>query len=76
MSLLVQIKPDKPDKPIRELQLIEPHLSTNTGYSGVATFTKVKPISVTYGIGSEEHDDEGRAITCEFDDFFLVSAFG
>ena len=36
------------------------------GYSGTAVFTKKEPLSVTYGIGIEEHDQEGRVITCEF----------
>ena len=42
------------------------------GYSGTAVFTKKEPISVTYGIGIEEHDHEGRIITLEFEDFYLV----
>lgn len=45
------------------------------GYSGVATFTKVEPISVSYGIGIEEHDTEGRVVTCEFDDFYSVNVY-
>ncbi|NLM14127.1 MAG: exodeoxyribonuclease III [Epulopiscium sp.] len=45
------------------------------GYSGTAVFTKIKPISVSYGIGIEEHDKEGRVITIEFDKFFLVTVY-
>ena len=45
------------------------------GYSGTAIFTKNKPISVTYGIGIEEHDKEGRIITLEFEDFYLVNNY-
>ncbi|MDL2258209.1 exodeoxyribonuclease III [Eubacteriales bacterium OttesenSCG-928-K08] len=45
------------------------------GYSGTAVFTKRKPLKVTYGIGIEEHDQEGRVITLEFDDFFLVNCY-
>lgn len=45
------------------------------GYSGTAIFTKIKPINVTYGIGIEEHDNEGRIITLEFDDFYLVDCY-
>ena len=45
------------------------------GYSGTAIFTKIKPIKVTYGIGIEEHDQEGRVITLEFDKFFLVNVY-
>lgn len=45
------------------------------GYSGTAVFTKRKPLSVTYGIGIEEHDQEGRVITAEFPDFYLVNVY-
>lgn len=45
------------------------------GYSGVAIFTKVKPISVSYGIGLEEHDKEGRVITVEYEDFYLITCY-
>lgn len=45
------------------------------GYSGVAVFTKKTPLCVTYGLGIEEHDQEGRVITCEFEDFFLVTCY-
>ncbi|HEY8362443.1 MAG TPA: exodeoxyribonuclease III [Tissierellaceae bacterium] len=45
------------------------------GYSGTAVFTKIKPLSVSYGIGIEEHDKEGRVITLEFDDFYLVNVY-
>ena len=45
------------------------------GYSGTAVFTKHKPISVTYGMGIEEHDMEGRIITAEFDNFYHVNIY-
>lgn len=45
------------------------------GYSGTAIFTKFKPLSVKYGMGMEEHDNEGRLITLEYDDFFLVTCY-
>lgn len=45
------------------------------GYSGTAIFTKVKPINVTYGINIEEHDKEGRVITAEYNDFYLVNCY-
>ena len=45
------------------------------GYSGTAIFTKKEPIGVTYGIGIEEHDKEGRVITLEFDDFYMVDIY-
>ena len=45
------------------------------GYSGTAVFTKTEPLSVTYGIGVEPHDHEGRVITAEFADFYLVCCY-
>ena len=45
------------------------------GYSGTAVFSKAQPLAVTCGIGSPEHDDEGRAITLEFPQFFLVTCY-
>ena len=45
------------------------------GYSGTAVFTKKEPLSVAYGIGIEEHDQEGRVITCEFEDFYFVTVY-
>ncbi len=45
------------------------------GYSGTAIFSKIKPISVNYGIGKEEHDKEGRVITLEFDKFYIVNSY-
>lgn len=45
------------------------------GYSGTAVFTKIKPEKVTYGIGIEEHDQEGRVITLEFKNFYLVNCY-
>ena len=45
------------------------------GYSGTLVYTKIKPIKVTYGIGIDEHDHEGRVITLEFKDFYLVNQY-
>ena len=45
------------------------------GYSGTAIFTKAEPLSVTYGIGKEEHDQEGRVITLEFSEFYMVTVY-
>lgn len=45
------------------------------GYSGTAIFTKKNPINVTYGIGIEEHDKEGRIITLEFEEFYLINNY-
>jgi exodeoxyribonuclease-3 len=45
------------------------------GYSGTAIFSKYEPLSVAYGIGIEEHDQEGRVITIELDTFYLVTVY-
>lgn len=45
------------------------------GYSGTAIFSKKEPISVTYGIGVEEHDQEGRVITLEYDEFYFLTVY-
>lgn len=45
------------------------------GYSGVAILSKIEPISVSYGIGVEEHDQEGRVLCAEFEDFYLVNVY-
>lgn len=45
------------------------------GYSGTAIFTKKEPLNVSYGIGIEEHDKEGRVITLEFDQFYMVNCY-
>ena len=45
------------------------------GYSGTAVFTKKEPISVSYGIGIEKHDQEGRVITLEFEDFYFITVY-
>lgn len=45
------------------------------GYSGTLIFTKIKPINVIYGLGIERYDDEGRMITLEFEDFYLINMY-
>lgn len=45
------------------------------GYSGTTIFTKIEPISVRYGIDMEHHDQEGRVITLEFEDFYLINVY-
>ncbi len=45
------------------------------GYSGTAIFTKAEPLSVTYGIGISEHDKEGRVITLEYPDFYMITCY-
>ena len=55
------------------------HIYTNSaekkGYSSTAIISKQKPISVNYGLGIEKHDNEGRVITAEYDEFYLVTAY-
>ena len=48
---------------------------TKKGYSGTAVLTKIKPISIHYGLESGEYDDEGRVITLEFDKFYFVTSY-
>ena len=45
------------------------------GYSGVAVYTKKEPLSVTYGLGIEEHDQEGRVLTLEYDHFYFIAVY-
>jgi exodeoxyribonuclease-3 len=45
------------------------------GYSGTAVFSKIKPVNVSYGLGIEEHDKEGRLITLEFENFYYVTSY-
>jgi len=52
-----------------------PASSKRKGYSGVITYSKVKPLSMINGIGVEKFDDEGRVVTLEFKDYFLVNAY-
>ena len=50
------------------------HSAVKKGYSGTAVFTKTEPLNVTYGINGE-HTDEGRVITCEYEDFYFVCCY-
>ena len=50
-------------------------LPEKKGYSGTAIFTKKEPLNAFYGIGIEEHDNEGRVITLEFDNFYMVTVY-
>ena len=51
------------------------HFAEKKGYSGTAIFSKSRPISVMEGIGIDAHDKEGRVLTAEYDDFFLVNVY-
>ena len=69
----------QPDAGQVELELPGYHQFWNSaekkGYSGVAVFTRAEPLSVTYGLGLEEHDHEGRVITAEYPGFYLVCCY-
>ena len=84
------IKSENPDilclqetKPPKEgIQLIELagyeqfwNNAQKPGYSGTAIFTKIKPLGVSHGLGITKHDNEGRVVTAEFKDFFLVNVY-
>ncbi|MHB1485603.1 MAG: exodeoxyribonuclease III [Saccharofermentanales bacterium] len=51
------------------------HCAVKKGYAGTAVFTKIRPLNVTYDIGDDRYNGEGRVITLEFDDFFLVNSY-
>ncbi len=51
------------------------HSAARKGYSGVGVYTKTAPLQVTYGLGLDHFDDEGRVMTLEFSDFFLINAY-
>lgn len=63
------------NKPIFERYYSYWNSAEKKGYSGTAIFSKIKPINVFYGIGIEEHDKEGRVITLEFGDFYIVNVY-
>lgn len=62
------------DLPMQDYEIIW-NPAERPGYSGTAVLTKIKPKDVTFGIGMKEHDTEGRVITCEFPDYFLVNVY-
>lgn len=51
------------------------NFAAKKGYSGTAVFTRIKPLSVSYGMGIDEHDMEGRLITLEFEDFYHITCY-
>lgn len=68
------------DQVVEALQVINgyeifPNSAVKKGYSGTAILTKTKPIAIHYDMGIEEHDQEGRITTAEFDQFFLVTVY-
>lgn len=56
-------------------KILQNFLGVKEGYAGVALYSKLKPLSVKIGIGHKEHDTEGRVITAEYEDFYLVTAY-
>ncbi|HBF13470.1 MAG TPA: exodeoxyribonuclease III [Deltaproteobacteria bacterium] len=66
--------PDQVDKILSHYQHFW-NSAEKKGYSGTAIFTKVEPLSVTYGLGLPEHDTEGRVITLEFKNYYLVNVY-
>uniref|UniRef100_H2Z3I6 DNA repair nuclease/redox regulator APEX1 n=1 Tax=Ciona savignyi TaxID=51511 RepID=H2Z3I6_CIOSA len=77
---LQETKCEEKDIPSELKNLDEYHMSWNVakskkGFSGVALFSKVKPIEVNFGIGVKEHDQEGRTVTAEYEKFYLVSTY-
>ena len=67
----------QPDQLTLELEGYEQYWNSavKKGYSGTAVFTKMQPLAVTYGLGIPEHDNEGRVITCEYEQFYLVTVY-
>jgi exodeoxyribonuclease-3 len=54
---------------------IQPYSAIRKGYSGTCVISRKPPLSLRFGIGNEEHDQEGRVITAEFADYFLVTVY-
>ena len=67
----------QPDQAILDLPGYKQYWNSaeKKGYSGTAVFTRIEPLNVTYGLGIEEHDHEGRVITLEFPEMFLVTVY-
>ena len=67
--------PDQVDKFLHDYEHHFWNTAEKKGYAGTAMFCKIKPISVTYGIGVKEHDQEGRVITAEFERYYVVTVY-
>ena len=67
----------QPDQAILELPGYRQYWNSaeKKGYSGTAVFTRIEPLQVTYGLGIEEHDHEGRVITLELPDYYFVTVY-
>jgi len=73
----IKALPEQLPESVRNLEGYEAYLypAKRKGYAGVCTYTRIKPLNVIYGMDIPEHDQEGRVLTLEFEDFFLVNAY-
>jgi exodeoxyribonuclease-3 len=73
----IKALPEQLPESLRSLEGYEAywHPAKRKGYAGVCTYTRIKPLNVTYGMDIPEHDQEGRVLTLEYEDFFLVNAY-
>jgi len=71
----VKALPEQLEQPFPEEYHAYWNPAKRRGYSGTVILSKVEPIAVTNGIGIEEHDDEGRVMTAEYDDFYFVTVY-
>ena len=73
----IKVQPDQLPKEIKELQGYEQfwHPAQKKGYAGTAIFSKKTPLSVAYGIGDADIDNEGRVLTLEFDDYYFINTY-
>ena len=67
--------PDQVDDMLEKYEYHHWNSAVKKGYAGTAIFSKEKPISIAYGVGKKEHDQEGRVITLEFGKFYLVNVY-
>ena len=67
--------PDQVDAMLADFEHHYWNAAEKKGYSGTAVFSKIQPLSVTYGMNKEEHDKEGRLITLEFEEFYLINCY-
>ena len=73
----IKALPDQLPESLRSLEGYEAYWypAKRKGYAGVCTYTRIKPLNVIYGMDIPEHDQEGRVLTLEYEDFFLVNAY-
>jgi len=73
----IKAMPEQLPESVRNLEGYEAYWypAKRKGYAGVCTYTRIKPLTVIYGMDIPEHDQEGRVLTLEFEDFFLVTAY-